>query len=176
MGQINVVSPASSDFRSVLGQFPTGVAVVTGLDRDGVPVGLTIQSFMALSLDPAMVLVSIDRRSTSWPAIAESGQFVVNVLSTEQEGIAMSFARSGGPKFDGVEWTAATSTGAPVIVGSQAWVECQVWQTYDGGDHEIVAAHVASLGASADPNSHPLVFFRSKFPRFDREHWASISS
>ncbi|MGH7292825.1 MAG: flavin reductase family protein, partial [Myxococcota bacterium] len=131
-----------ADFRSVLGHFPTGVAVVAGIAYDGGPVGLTIQSFMALSLDPPMVLVSIDRRSTSWPPIAEGGQFVVNVLSSQQEDIAKSFARSGGPKFDGVSWTPGASTGAPIITDCQAWVECRVWQIYDGGDHEIVAAQV----------------------------------
>lgn len=168
------IAPEVSDFRSVLGHFPTGVAVVAGIAADGTPVGLTIQSFMALSLDPALVLVSIDRRSTSWPSIAETGRFVVNVLSSEQESIAKAFARSGGPKFDGVAWTPGACTGAPIIAGAQAWVECRVWQAYDGGDHEIVAANVAGLGAIADPNSHPLVFFRSKFPRFDRDHWTSI--
>jgi 3-hydroxy-9,10-secoandrosta-1,3,5(10)-triene-9,17-dione monooxygenase reductase component len=169
-------APEATDYRSVLGHFPTGVAVVAGIDRGGQPVGLTIQSFMALSLDPAMVLVSIDRRSTSWPAIAQTGHFVVNILSNHQEAIARSFARSGGPKFDGVSCTPAAHTGTPIIDGCQAWVECRSWQVYDGGDHEIVAAHVASLGAITDPDSHPLVFFRSKFPRFDQEHWTSISS
>jgi 3-hydroxy-9,10-secoandrosta-1,3,5(10)-triene-9,17-dione monooxygenase reductase component len=163
------------DFRSVLGHFPTGVAIVTGMTKGGGAVGLTIQSFMALSLDPPMVLVSIDRGSTSWPAIAESGRFVVNILSAEQEDIAKSFARSGGSKFDGVEWAPGSLTGAPVIADCQAWVECHVWQVYDGGDHEIVAARVSDLGASDDPHSHPLVFFRSKFARFDRDHWTSIS-
>lgn len=148
----------------MLGHFPTGVAVVTGRCADG-PVGLTIQSFMALSLDPAMILVSIDRTSKSWPLIAEQSRFVVNVLSTEQEALALAFAKSGGPKFDGVLWAPGPITGAPILEGSLSWVECEVQDTFDGGDHHIVTARVVDLGADADPSKHPLVFLRSRFAR-----------
>jgi flavin reductase (DIM6/NTAB) family NADH-FMN oxidoreductase RutF len=165
----------TTTFRNVLGQFPTGVVVVTGAGSQG-PVGLTIQSFMALSLDPAMVLVSIDRKSTSWPAIRESGRFAVNIMSSQQEAIARSFAQSGGPKFADVTWFPGEHTGAPVITGCQAWLECEVDALHAGGDHEIVTAHVLTLGSVDDPQSHPLVYFRSRFPRFDRGHWSALTS
>jgi 3-hydroxy-9,10-secoandrosta-1,3,5(10)-triene-9,17-dione monooxygenase reductase component len=106
---------------------------------------------MALLLDPPTVLVSIDRGSTSWPDSAKGGQFAVNILSNQQEDIAKSFARSGGSKFDGVEWAPGSLTGAPVIAECQAWVECRTWRTYDGGDHVIVAARVLALDQSATP-------------------------
>ncbi len=163
------------DFRDVVGHFPTGVAIVTGVGSQG-PLGLTIQSFMALSLDPTMVLISIDRGSSSWPAIRATGRFVVNILSSRQEALARSFAVSGGSKFSGVPWAPGNCTQAPVIADCQAWVECEVDECYPGGDHEIVTAHVLSLGSVEDPHSHPLVYFRSKFPRLDRDHWRALIS
>lgn len=172
-------SPAgssTSSLRAILGHFPTGVAVVTGAGDGSGPVGLTIQSFMALSLEPSLILVSIDRESTSWPAIAAGGHFAVNILAAGQQDIAVAFARSGGPKFDGIDWATGESSGAPLIAGCQAWVECVTWRTYDGGDHEIVAAQVLALRACDDPQSHPLVFFRSKFPQLDREHWTALNN
>ena len=161
------------EFRNVLGRFPSGVVVVTGSTRGG-PTGLTIQSFMALSLDPTLILVSIDRDSTSWPAISTTGQFAVNILADNQQALAVAFARSGGNKFHGVEFAPGPLTRSPLLHGCQAWIECEIWQSYEGGDHEIVTARVLGLRASEDPKLHPLVFFRSKFPRFDREHWDSI--
>ncbi|UDH01198.1 flavin reductase family protein [Rhodococcus opacus] len=163
----------SEDFRTVLSHFPTGVAVLTGLGTDG-PAGLTVQSFMALSLDPPMILVSVDRTSTSWPIIADTGRFAVNVMSKSQQDVALSFARSGGPKFDGVEWSSGTHTQAPLIADSQAWLECEIANTYDGGDHSIITAHVLALRACDDTRSHPLLFFRSKFPQLDKAHWETL--
>lgn len=167
-------NPIAQDFRKVLGHFPTGVTVITGAGPDG-PVGLTIQSFMSLSLDPALILISIDHKSKSWPVIAEGSKFAVNVLSAGQEGVAMAFARSGGPKYEGVEWTPGPRTGAPLLQGAQAWIECEIWRTYDGGDHEIIVGSVLDLSASADPESHPLLFTRSKFAQLDRDHWNSLT-
>ena len=151
-----------AEFRAVLGHFPTGVAVITGAEG---PVGLTVQSFMALSLDPPLILLAVDRSSTSWPRIAAQRRFAVNVLSGHQQDIALGFARSGGPKFDGVDWQPGGQTAAPLIAGALAWIECEIWHTYDGGDHEIVAASVLNLRADTDPDRHPLLFCRSRFSR-----------
>jgi 3-hydroxy-9,10-secoandrosta-1,3,5(10)-triene-9,17-dione monooxygenase reductase component len=157
---------AAEDYRKVLGHFPTGVAVVTGCCADG-PIGLTIQSVMALSLDPALVLVSIDRKSTSWPVIAEGSRFVVNVLAEGQHELALAFAKSGGAKFTAVPWTPGPRTAAPILGGVLAWVECVIRDTFDGGDHDIVTAHVVGLGVDTTPPAAPLVFLRSRFTRVD---------
>jgi 3-hydroxy-9,10-secoandrosta-1,3,5(10)-triene-9,17-dione monooxygenase reductase component len=154
-------------FKTVLGQFPTGVVVITGHDGTG-PVGLTVQSFMALSLDPMLVLVSVDRKSTSWPAIASTGRFVVNILASGQHDVAVAFAKSGGDKFAGVEWTPSVRTGAPRLPNCQAWIECEIAQTHGGGDHHVVVARAVGLSASTDPELHPLIFFRSAFQTLDR--------
>ena len=129
-------------FREVLGHFATGVTIVTALE-DGIPVGFSCQSFAALSLDPPMVILAPAKTSTSWPRIARAGAFCVNILGEHQEAVCRAFAVSGGDKFDGVEWTPGV-TGAPLIAGSLATVECTLGAIYEGGDHEleIGRAHV----------------------------------
>jgi 3-hydroxy-9,10-secoandrosta-1,3,5(10)-triene-9,17-dione monooxygenase reductase component len=147
-------------FRTVLGHFATGVAVVTAINR-GDPVGLTIQSFCALSLDPPLVLVCPALTSTSWPRIDEVGKLCVNLLAEGQETIARQFARSGGDKYGGIGWTPASETGSPKLDGALAWIDCQIEDGYAGGDHLIVTCRVLDLAARTD--LRPLVFFQSGF-------------
>jgi 3-hydroxy-9,10-secoandrosta-1,3,5(10)-triene-9,17-dione monooxygenase reductase component len=148
-------------FREVLGHFATGVTIVTACE-DGVPVGFSCQSFSALSLNPPMVILAPAKSSTSWPRIAEAGAFCVNILADDQEAICLNFAVSGGDKFEGVAWTAGT-TGAPVIEGSLASIECTLGAIYEGGDHELVTGHVVSMEVGTGA---PLLFYRSGFGRF----------
>ena len=100
------------------------------------------------------------RTSTSWPRIARSGSFCVNVLSEDQEELCVGFAASGGPKFDGVAWHPAPGTGSPVIEGSLAWVDCDVALVHDAGDHELILGHVRDIGVG---EGSPLLFYRSQF-------------
>ncbi|WP_166904054.1 flavin reductase family protein [Mycobacterium sp. DL440] len=163
MSQVETLSTDPTKLRSVLGCFPSGVVIVTG-QTESECVGLTVQSFMALSLEPPLVLLSIARTSTSWPAIKANGRFGINVLGESAADLASEFARSGGPKFDSCEWHPGLMTGSPVLPGAIAWIEAEIWQLYDGGDHEIVAARVLDLGA-VEGDSRPLLFFRSNFTR-----------
>jgi 3-hydroxy-9,10-secoandrosta-1,3,5(10)-triene-9,17-dione monooxygenase reductase component len=148
-------------FREVLGHFATGITIVTA-SEDGVPVGFSCQSFAALSLDPPMVILAPAKSSTSWPRIAEAGAFAVNILAEHQEAICLNFAVSGRDKFDGVAWTAGT-TGAPLIKGSLATIECTLGAIYEGGDHELVTGHVVAMEVGS---GSPLIFYRSGFGRF----------
>jgi 3-hydroxy-9,10-secoandrosta-1,3,5(10)-triene-9,17-dione monooxygenase reductase component len=156
-----VASLDQARFREVLGHFATGVTIVTACE-EGVPVGFSCQSFSALSLDPPMVLLAPAKSSTSWPRIAEAGAFCVNILADDQEAICLNFAVSGGDKFVGVEWTAGT-TGAPVIAGALASIECTLGAIYEGGDHELVTGHVVAMEVGSGA---PLLFYRSGFGRF----------
>jgi flavin reductase (DIM6/NTAB) family NADH-FMN oxidoreductase RutF len=149
-------------FREVLGHFATGVTIVTA-DEKGVPVGFSCQSFSALSLDPPMVILAPAKSSTSWPRIAAAGAFCVNILSDSQEAVCRAFAISGGEKFNGVPWTPGPATGAPVIDGSLAVIECTLGQIYEGGDHELVTGHVVAMDVG---QGSPLLFYRSGFGRF----------
>jgi flavin reductase (DIM6/NTAB) family NADH-FMN oxidoreductase RutF len=151
-----------NQFRSVLGQFASGVAVVTAVNK-GTPVGMTIQSFCSLSLDPPLILLCPAIKSTSWPKIAEVGHLCVNLLAEGQEQIARQFARSGGDKYGGIAWTAAADSGSPMLDGALAWIDCQIGGQYPGGDHLIVTCQVLDLAARTD--LRPLVFFQSGFQR-----------
>jgi 3-hydroxy-9,10-secoandrosta-1,3,5(10)-triene-9,17-dione monooxygenase reductase component len=149
-------------FKDVLGHFPTGVTIVTALE-EGVPVGFTCQTFSSLSLEPPMVALAPAKSSTSWPRIARAGAFCVNILGSDQEELCRSFAVSGGDKFRGVAWRKGT-LGTPVIDGVLAWVECRLDTIHDAGDHELVTGSVVAM--SARPGD-PLVYYRSRFGRFD---------
>ena len=151
--------------RDTLGAFASGVVVVTAQGPDG-PIGFTCQSFSSLSLDPPLVSFSPSRGSSTWPRIREVRQFCVNVLAADHEHHSAGFARSGTDKFAGVSWTPAPS-GAPVLEGVGAWVDCTLWNEYDGGDHTIVAARVEALGA--DPQRLPLLFYRGGYHLTPRE-------
>lgn len=155
----STIDPAR--FRSVLGHFPSGITTVTGLTAHG-PVGFTCQSFSALSLNPSLVLLLPGRNSTSWPAIAATGRFCVNVLAEDQEGLSAAFARSGTNKFEGVAWR-PSPLGCPVLNGVCAWIDCEIEATHTGGDHLIVVGSVADLGC--DSTRNPLLFHRGRYAR-----------
>lgn len=149
-------------FRSVMGTFPTGVAVVTARRGDGSPAGLTVNSLTSVSLDPLLLLVCIDHASASHEAILESGAFAVNLLDEESSHISDSFA--GGERedrFRGLSWR-EEETGSPVLDGALAWMDCRVHQTVVAGDHTIVVARVVS-GDLTD--ARPLVYHRGGYHR-----------
>jgi 3-hydroxy-9,10-secoandrosta-1,3,5(10)-triene-9,17-dione monooxygenase reductase component len=154
------VSPAV--MRDVLGHFATGVVVVTARAADDRLLGFTCQSFVSLSLDPPLVSFAPARTSTTWPRIREVGTFCVNVLAADHTELSDGFARSGNAvdKFAGVDWCPAPS-GAPVLEGVIAWVDCALWAEHDGGDHTIVVGRVLDLGA--DPDRLPLLFYRGSY-------------
>ncbi|MFP5020400.1 flavin reductase family protein [Pseudonocardia phyllosphaerae] len=151
------VTPSS--MRETLGAFASGVVVVTATGEDG-PIGFTCQSFSSLSLDPPLVSFAPSRSSSSWPRIRTVGTFCVNVLAADHEHHSDGFARSGVDKFAGVDWAPAPK-GSPVLSGVGAWIECELWDEYDGGDHTIVAGKVLSLGT--DPERMPLLFYRGGY-------------
>jgi 3-hydroxy-9,10-secoandrosta-1,3,5(10)-triene-9,17-dione monooxygenase reductase component len=157
---------SSARFREVLGHFSSGVTIVTGLDSD-VAVGFTCQSFMSLSLEPPLVAIAPGKSSTSWPRIAPSGSFCVNILADDQEALCRDFAVSGvdkGDKFSGVGWKPGPGS-IPLLDGVLAWVGCRIVATHDAGDHEIVVAEVVDTGV--DTHGRPLLFYRGGFGRFD---------
>ncbi|MGW9131840.1 flavin reductase family protein [Streptomyces sp. NPDC055681] len=143
-------------FRTVLGQFATGVTVITGLDGDE-PVGLACQSFSSLSLDPPLVLFCPGRSSTSWPRIRASGRFGVNVLAEDQRAVCEAFGSTNASKFDAVA-SRRTPAGTVVIDGVLAWLGCTVETVYDGGDHDIVVGRVHEL--RVERQDRPLLYFR----------------
>ncbi|MBT2405729.1 MULTISPECIES: flavin reductase family protein [unclassified Streptomyces] len=157
------VSPA--EFRAVLGNFASGVTVITappGEGEDG-PAGFACQSFASLSLDPPLVTFMVARTSTTWPRIARAGVFCVNILGAEQGELCRSFAVSGADKFAGVAHTPAPATGSPQLDAVPAWIDCRIHAVHTGGDHLIVVGRVEAMGAAGE--GEPLLFHKGRFGR-----------
>jgi flavin reductase (DIM6/NTAB) family NADH-FMN oxidoreductase RutF len=150
-------------FRQVLGHFPTGVAVITGVDAEGKPQGMAIGSFSSVSLDPPLVAFMPDRNSSSWPRFRDSGHFCVNILGSDQESVCRTFAVSGGDKFAELSWRPASS-GAPILDGVLAWIDCDLDVVHEAGDHFIVIGAVRELETGG--STLPLVFFQGGYGRF----------
>lgn len=156
------VSFDSPHFRQVMGQLPTGVSIVTGHDGER-PAGLAVGSFMSVSLEPPLIAVSPALSSTSWPVIRATGTFCVNVLAAGQAHLARRFAISGGEKFAGLDWRPGPS-GAPILAGAVAWIDCTIHSEQVAGDHWLVIGAVRELDLG-DPGD-PLIFHRGAFDRF----------
>lgn len=147
-------------FRQALSQFATGVAVTTARGPDDAAVGLTMSSFNAVSLDPPLILFSVDRRARSLPAILAARGYAVNILSREQEALADGFAKSLSDKWVDVAHSLGHA-GAPLIHGALAQFECEPYAHHDGGDHVIFIGRVVRF--SAESEAEPLVYFRGRY-------------
>lgn len=146
-------------FRAVLGQFCTGITIITTVD-DGEPVGFACQSFAALSLDPPLVLFCPTKGSRSWAAIERTGKFAVNVLTEEQQAVCARFGSREPDKFAGIDWT-PSPLGSPIIDKSLAHIDCTVETVHDGGDHYVVFGRVSSM--SEIKTERPLLFYRGQY-------------
>ncbi|WP_433359880.1 flavin reductase [Streptosporangium sp. CA-115845] len=150
-------------FRQVLGNYPTGVTVITAIDSDGRPVGMAVGTFTSVSLDPPLVAFLPDKSSSSFPRIRTASSFCVNVLAADQEEVCRAFATRGDDKFAGVAWSPAPS-GAPLLRGVTAWIDCDFESITDAGDHHLVMGRVRDLDAT--DAGLPLVFFQGGYGRF----------
>jgi flavin reductase (DIM6/NTAB) family NADH-FMN oxidoreductase RutF len=154
---VRTVEPAR--FRTVMGHFATGVAVVT-VDAPGGPQGMTANAVASLSLDPVLVLVCFDNAARTLPEVQRAGRFGVNVLASDQEHLARRFASKADSKFDEVPHS--VHDGIPVLDGTVAWVGCDLDRLVPGGDHTIGigAVHAAELGT---PGTEPLIWLRGDY-------------
>ena len=148
-----------TEFRRALSCFATGVAVVTTVDADGVPAGITISSFNSVSLDPPLVLWSIAIDSFSYDAFINAEYFAINVLTLEQQELSSRFAQRGVDKFDGIDMREGLH-GIPVMSEYAACFECRTECRYDGGDHKIIVGRVLRFD---DRESEPLIIHRGRF-------------
>ncbi|WP_210200445.1 flavin reductase family protein [Cohaesibacter celericrescens] len=146
-------------FRQALGQFVTGIAVVTTLDEAGTPHGLTINSFNSVSLDPPLVLWSLDKRSHQLEIFSKSGFYAVNILAQSQKQISDRFASFVEDRFADVKWGSGKS-GAPVLDGSLAQIDCQVENIVEGGDHIILIGRVIDI---SHKDGEPLLYHSGNY-------------
>ena len=147
-------------FRDCLGCFVTGITIVTSVSGEGEHVGLTVNSFNSVSLEPPMVLFSLDRQALSLPIFEAAGRFAVNVLSDHQEPLSNRFARREIDKWDGVGFIEG-ETGCRLLDGTMAAFDCKTYAQYDGGDHVIVVGQVIDM--RLDQAAEPLVFYKGAY-------------
>lgn len=153
------------ELRKCLGHFATGVTVITCQGADGEPHGATVNAFTAVSLEPPLVLVSLDRRSRLCSLVeAEQRPFTVNVLEAAQKDLALHFA--GRPDQE-IAWLPDSACGAPRLDGALAHISCTPWQAYDGGDHVLYLGEVQEFLIH---QGAPLLFHTGKFHHLGDDH------
>ena len=148
--------------RDALGCFATGVTVVTCVDPDGQPCGLTVNSFTSVSLDPPLLLVCVAKPARCAVPLVEAGHFAINVLQTGQQPASIRFSTRDEDRFGTTPWSIG-ETGAPLLMESLGVFECERFAVYEGGDHHILVGRV--LRASFDVNLDPLLYFRGRYRR-----------
>jgi flavin reductase (DIM6/NTAB) family NADH-FMN oxidoreductase RutF len=160
-GDPGLIDPAL--YRRTCAQFATGITVVTTLDSEGHPHGLTVNSFSSVSLDPPLVLVSIDLRNAILGHFISSEWYAINVLAEHQEDLSRRFSSPAENRFLGVEWTTGAS-GVPLLSGVLAQLECSVVQTFEAGDHTVL---IGAVRGASYREGKPLVFFDSGYRRVE---------
>jgi flavin reductase (DIM6/NTAB) family NADH-FMN oxidoreductase RutF len=156
------MSPFSGDeFRQILGHYPTGVCIITSVN-DGRPIGVTVGSFTSVSLNPPLVAFFPDKKSSTWPRIAATGQFCINVLSEHQQDVCRLCAMKSDTKFDSISHRISES-GLPIVDDVVAWIDCEIHNVLEAGDHFAVFGKVRSLALERPHN--PLLFLRGVYSR-----------
>lgn len=148
-----------NQLRQVMGHFTTGVTIITTVNKDGQMQGLTANAFTSVSLEPPLLLISVDKKAESWPAFEESKVFTVNILADDQEVLSRKFAVSGGDKFEGVAYRRGAN-GAAILEGALAYIECTLYAAYEGGDHSV---YLGEIQEAEVREGKPLVFFRGGY-------------
>ncbi|MFJ8646159.1 flavin reductase family protein [Streptomyces sp. NPDC093546] len=146
-------------FRDILGRFTTGVVLVTAQAAHG-PVGMAVNSFTSVSLDPPLIALCAAYTSTTWPDIRATGSFAVTILGERHAELCRLFSERGADRFTGRDW-AYTRAGHPIPADGLAWLDCEITAIHPTGDHELVVASAAE-GALAE-TAEPLVFHAGRF-------------
>ncbi|MEP9352025.1 flavin reductase family protein [Xanthobacter sp. KR7-65] len=147
------------ELRNALGRFATGIAVVMAKDEQG-PIGVTVNSFSSVSLDPPLILFCMARTLNSLERLEKATAYSVNILLGSQKDISNRFARAGEDKFADVAWTDGR-LGAPLLTPAHAVFECVPYAHYDGGDHVIFVGRVVHMHAEGEDD--PLLYYRGSY-------------
>ena len=145
----------NKNLRNVLSKFATGVTIVSTIDDDGKPVGMTANSFTSVSLDPPLVLWNIGINQPSYDIFLNAKGYSVSILSKDQKDICNLFSSSVDNKFNNIDYV-LSDNGFPIIKKSLAWFECLKWNNYPGGDHQILVGEVVNFYAN---ENDPLIFW-----------------
>jgi 3-hydroxy-9,10-secoandrosta-1,3,5(10)-triene-9,17-dione monooxygenase reductase component len=160
---VTVTAIDSTQFRHVLGHYPTGVAAITARSAQGLPIGMVVGTFTSVSLAPPLVGFLPDRNSSTWPLVEETGRFCVNLLAADQQGACRQLSAKSSDKFAGLK-LGTTMNGLPVIDGAIAHLDCTLYSVTEAGDHWFVLGEVVAMEVMRD--SLPLLFHRGKYGAF----------
>lgn len=131
-------------FKEAMGNYPTGVTVVTAFDENEKPIGLTVNSFASVSLDPLLVLWSIDKKVFTYETFKKIDKFAVNILAGDQKEVALLFATKNADRFGNSDW-GKSAFGLPIIEGALASLQCKTFQAVEAGDHTILIGEVVDI-------------------------------
>lgn len=151
------IDPAT--FRSVLGRFATGVTVVTTRDAEGRDHGMTVSAFGSVSLDPPLVLCCIEHGAAMRSVVENASMFAVSILSASQEALSRRFSERENERFDGIGYERGQS-GAALLTGALAWLECRIVARHEAGDHTIIIGEVENAEAH---RGAPLLYYRGGY-------------
>lgn len=157
------------DFKKAVGSFATGVAVAT-CNHDGQPVGMTINSFTSVSLEPRLVLFCIDNKSACLPLFTEAGAFTLNFLTAEQQDVSQDFACRVEDQWSKHSWR-ETTLGTPVFDGCLGALHCTTHQIIPAGDHAIFIGEVQSVEINATSNQQeptPLLYYKGAYQKIEK--------
>jgi flavin reductase (DIM6/NTAB) family NADH-FMN oxidoreductase RutF len=155
----NFVTPDALALRQALGEFATGVTVVTARDASGRPVGITVNSFASVSLDPPLVLWSLGRQSPLHEVFGNCTHWAVNVLAADQQALSERFSQADTDRFAGLEWKVGAGD-TPLLAGCSAWFECRSEAHHPGGDHLILVGRVENFRRETKA---PLIFHGGRY-------------
>lgn len=153
------------ELRDITGTFATGVTVITTKNEENYPVGMTANSFSALSLSPSLVLINLDKKVSLYKHFMEAENFAVNILNADQEYLSRQFSRKNIDRFEGIDYE-DDITGAPILKYVLGYLDCTVVNRYDGGDHTIIIGE--TKGGKAKEGS-PLLFFKGKYANLNSD-------
>lgn len=148
-----------ASFKEVMGNYPTGVTVITAYDEQNNPIGLTVNSFASVSLDPMLILWSIDKRSASYESILKTDKFAVNILAEDQSDLCILFSSKVADRFSQCKWT-KSDLNLPLLTDSLAVMQCKTFKQVDAGDHTILIGEVIDIQKTG---KEPLLYHRRKF-------------
>ncbi|WP_020501680.1 flavin reductase [Sciscionella marina] len=152
-------------WRTVLGEYPTGVTIIGSFDETGAAVGMVVGTFSAVSQDPPLVGFSPARSSYTWDLVRRNGRFVANVLGHEHEGLCRAFFAAGYPeRFAGGDWRRTPA--GPRLGDAPVWFECIIREVHPAGDHDLVVAEVTEFGLGDHGAGMPLLFLNGGYGTF----------
>lgn len=143
-------------YKDVMGNYPTGVTVITTKDKHGQPIGLTVNSFASVSLEPLLILWSIDKNASTYESFMEADKFAVHVLSGDQGDICSLFSTRGIDRFNQCEWKYSDDN-LPIISEASGVLQCETFKMVEAGDHTILIGEVFDIKSE---NKDPLLYHR----------------